>query len=189
MKSGIVLSTALFSTISLVIIIVATTLFGRQRNTYTLSDDYEKNNLFSVVKNPYKDYNLDISTFNYEGHCSLIFKYPRHTLRDAVIFTVSYESNEKWKNQRKEVIKSLSISRNGVPNSSFILLLINDPPSLDFLNVMESFNITVVKVNQLPTGNSVVTRFIAFNRYLKENRDKFDRVIFSDFRDVVIFND
>ncbi|EDR22522.1 hypothetical protein EDI_157710 [Entamoeba dispar SAW760] len=141
------------------------------------------------IRSTYKDKLLDLSHFNYDEECGKPFKYKPNNKRDLLIYGGYFPDKQKWLKQREVIINTLSINQNGIPNATKILLLCGEAPEANFTSLMNSKGVEVVPVKSDLLYNGAVLRFIVIQKYLEENKEKYDRVFVADLRDVFFFAD
>ncbi|EKE40216.1 hypothetical protein ENUP19_0102G0029 [Entamoeba nuttalli] len=158
---------------------------------YLSSEQIEthKVNNFNVQKNNWKDNVIDVATFNYEGKCKNFFQFKPNNKRDLLVYSFGFFTKGIYMKQRTAALKTLSITRQAIPHAKIVALLLWPSPTPLLYDDMKKYNVEVVDMSDIPFGHFVVTRYIAFTRYIKRHQSDYDRVIFSDTRDVVIFND
>ncbi|ELP87809.1 hypothetical protein EIN_273360 [Entamoeba invadens IP1] len=137
----------------------------------------------------YTDHLLNTSNFHYSGACRQIFRYKQSTSRDLWLTAFSFDTTQKWLSIKSQAERAFSIAKSGIPNASKHVLLLT-PPNDDFMNTMKLFNVSVDVVDYgLEKTNGAVMRFFAARNWITEHRKEYDRIIFSDFKDVFIFAD
>ncbi|EDR23394.1 hypothetical protein EDI_188200 [Entamoeba dispar SAW760] len=140
----------------------------------------------------YKNGLFDLSKFNYKGRCGDVFKYQPSNEQDLILYSGSIELNV-WKKIKKYVDIIQPMINAVMPKITKVFLLIGKPPSITFLEEMEGYGVTVIQMTntsqQISKNYAVVQRIFISLKYLKDNKNKYNRVIFSDFRDVFYFND
>ncbi|ELP91893.1 hypothetical protein EIN_398230 [Entamoeba invadens IP1] len=133
---------------------------------------------------------LNLSSFNYEGTCGEVFKYRPNNKRDLWLTTYSFEWQWTWMRYRHDVLLSFSLAQAVIPNADRVLILMSEPPSRWFVNELENLGVIVLKRPFKRVGQSHVSqRIFAWREYLEEHKQDYDRVVISDFRDFVFFND
>ena len=148
---------------------------------------------YKKPKQYYKDKKLNIKNFNYDNECGDVFKYEPNNKRDLIFYSMYYRSKYDYQRHKPDVILTQSINQKSIPNAKRILYLYGDPPEIDSLQTMKDLGIEVIRAKEdIPNKykfNAAVHRFQSFYEYLYEHRDEYDRVVHSDFRDVIWFAD
>ena len=135
---------------------------------------------------------FNTTKFNYENECRNIFKYKPNDKRDLIFSSYTFHKNG-WTKTKKMITTTMSITQSGVPNATKILYLYGEPPMENFKEFLKSFGwemyISPFSSQMSSSSDAAIYRFIDFENYLKENKDKFDRVAITDFRDIMWFAD
>ncbi|EDR25713.1 hypothetical protein EDI_141470 [Entamoeba dispar SAW760] len=153
----------------------------------------EKSYILNTSPLNYSHQNITITGFNltglnYENECGDIFKYPKATERDVILF--SYGHSRKWKRNKKSMRFAFSLVRKVLPKVTLVMLTVGKVPP-DFIQLMNEFNVTIVPSPKqfLKGWNCVNARIPLSLEYLKQHKNDIDRVAWSDTRDVFYFND
>ncbi|EDR24117.1 hypothetical protein EDI_199070 [Entamoeba dispar SAW760] len=141
------------------------------------------------IKSKYEDKLFNLYNFNYSGECAVPFKYKPNNKRDLLIYGVYFSDKRKWNKQQQTTLQTLSLNQNGIPNATKILLLCGEPPEPNFSSLMNSKGVEVIPVKVDSLYNGAVLRYVIIQKYLEENKEKYDRVFIADLRDVVFFED
>ena len=129
---------------------------------------------------------IDLDNFNFKGKCGTIFKYQSASSRDLILF--SHKHTSQWKTNKKEILFSLSLIRKVLPQVSISILTFGQLPN-DFIEICEIFQVKIIQSNEYSEWNPVNARIPMALKYLKEHENDFDRVAWSDLRDIYILND
>ena len=160
----------------------------------------DKSNEVKVVENKtkeiketifYKDSMIDTEKFNYDGECGDFFKYKENNERDLIFYSIYYKDEKSFLRHKEKSYMTHSINKASIPNAKRILYLYGDPPGNTFFDDMKNMGIEVIKHNKpiVEPFNAALHRFEAMYEYLIEHENEFDRVVHSDFRDVIWFAD
>ncbi|EAL49964.2 hypothetical protein CL6EHI_012440 [Entamoeba histolytica] len=141
------------------------------------------------IKTTYKDEIFDLSHFNYDGECGKLFKYKPNNQRDLLIYGVYFSDKQKWFKQKHTTMKALSLNQHGIPNAKKVLMLGGEVPEVNFTSLMKSKGVDVIPVKVDSLYNGAVLRYFVIQKYLEENKEKYDRVFVADLRDVFFFED
>ncbi|GAB1220291.1 hypothetical protein ENUP19_0050G0073 [Entamoeba nuttalli] len=141
------------------------------------------------IKSKYEDRLFKLYNFNYSEECAAPFKYKPNNQRDLLIYGVYFSNKRSWIDQRQMTLQTLSINQNGIPNATKILLLCGEPPEVNFASLMKSKGVEVIPVKVDSLYNGAVLRYVVIQKYLEENKEKYDRVFIADLRDVFFFED
>lgn len=142
----------------------------------------------------FEDKQYKLKNFNYKQDvCTSEFRYPWNNERDIIITGGSYNFAKLRSDVFEQIVRALSINRSSAPKATIVILLINSQ-NVDVLKRrIGGLNITLKEINaptRISQGTSgAVNRYYYIKQYLEENRNKYDRVIFGDTRDVVMFTD
>ena len=150
---------------------------------------YEKEKL--VYFNQTTGYYPNITNMflNFSGKCSKIFKYPKNSNRDLVIFSFQYIPSRKYKNINKMIHKIVDSFKFSIPNAKIITLIPKSSENCSTIQVFKNYNIEVISYEQYEDYHIVTSRFFMALDYLKKNIKKYDRILLSDLNDVFLFND
>ncbi|EDR28211.1 hypothetical protein EDI_169700 [Entamoeba dispar SAW760] len=141
------------------------------------------------IKSKYEDRFFNLYNFNYSGECSNTFKYKPNNKRDLLIYGAYFSDKRSWIGQRQMTLQTLSLNQNGIPNATKILMLCGEPPEPNFSSLMNSKGVEVIPVKVDSLYNGAVLRYVVIQKYLEENKEKYDRVFIADLRDVFFFED
>ena len=142
----------------------------------------------------YEDKQYKLQNFKY-GHdeCTSKFQYPWNTERDLFITGGSYDFAKLKSNVFEQIVRALSINRSSIPNATIVVLLINSQNTGILKERINGLNIILKDINiksSYDQGTSgAVNRYYYIKQFLEEHRNEYDRVIFGDTRDVVMFTD
>ncbi|GAB1225037.1 hypothetical protein ENUP19_0240G0043 [Entamoeba nuttalli] len=140
----------------------------------------------------YKTNLFDLSKFNYKGNCGNVFQYQPSNTQDLILYSGSVELSA-WTEIKKYADIIQPMINDVMPTVTKVFLLIGKPPTITFLEEMKRYGVRVIQTTnssqQISKNDGVVQRIFVSLKYLKENKNKYNRVIFSDFRDVFYFND
>ncbi len=140
------------------------------------------------------DERYDLSKFRYaRPECNAEFRHPWHTSRDLVITAGSYDFEEIQEGLLNQIVRALKINRAAVPDAAIVFILINSRGVEILGQRLAGLNVTLEAVNvssnvSLPVAGAAF-RYSLAQQYLERHRGAFDRVIFGDSRDVVMFTD
>ncbi|BFU20453.1 hypothetical protein EHI8A_127660 [Entamoeba histolytica HM-1:IMSS-B] len=140
----------------------------------------------------YKNKFFDLSKFNYKESCGNVFQYQPSNAQDLILYCGSVELGA-WKEIKKYSDIIQPMINEVMPNVTKVFLLIGKPPTITFLEEMKRYGVKVIQransSQEVSKNVAVVQRIFVSLEYLKENKNKYNRVIFSDFRDVFYFSD
>lgn len=130
---------------------------------------------------------IDLSMFHYSRECSTLFKYRSASPRDLLVYSYSYST--KWEVQQHEIEHALTLMRLSMPNITSVVFTTGiDFPG--FKEMMQRFNVTIIRAPvKYDLWNAVNARIPLTLDYLIEHYNDYERVIWSDLRDVFIFTD
>jgi hypothetical protein len=126
---------------------------------------------------------------NYSGKCGEIFKYKKNSNRDLIIFSYHYIIRYKYRNIKNLVINSLDSVIKSMPNAKIICFVSENSLKSKIVKILRRLNVEVIVFDEFKDIHIVTSRFFLSLKYLKQNKDKFDRVILSDLNDVFMLND
>ncbi|EKE37726.1 hypothetical protein ENUP19_0219G0050 [Entamoeba nuttalli] len=144
---------------------------------------FHKYNNATLTRLPF----IDLPHFNYNGKCGELFQYPPSSQRDLIMY--SHAHSPLWNIQQFEIEQTLTIMRASLPNVTAVVFTIGEIP-LEFSNLMKRFNVIEVPGDiKYENWNGVNARIPLALEYLKNHQNQYDRVIWSDLRDVFYFTD
>ena len=165
-------------------------LFPIQQNIEQTQEQVYK---YQKPSNYYSDSLINTANFNYDNECGDVFKYEPNNKRDLIFYSIYYSSEELYDQHKNNVLFAQSINQKSIPNAKRILYLYGDPPGIDFLQTMDILGIEVIRAKEDISNpdkfNAAVHRFEAMYEYLLKHRNEYDRVVHSDFRDIIWFAD
>lgn len=129
---------------------------------------------------------VNFDNMKFDGECGKIFNQSKATKRDLILF--SHQHNYKWIAYKKEMFFSLSLIRKTLPDVSLTIMTKGNLPK-DFIEMCKSFNVHIEETEGYTLWNSVNSRIPLALNYLKEHEKEFDRVAWSDLRDMYILRD
>lgn len=145
------------------------------------------------IQPTFKNHLFDLSKFNFNGKCGEIFKYKKNNERDLLFYSVCFQDKNKWLQQKETSMMAATINRHTIPNAKFVLYLHGEEPEEGFIENFRQLGFDVIRSNivisQTQTFNAAVQRFLDFEEYLEKHENEFDRVVISDFRDIIWFAD
>ena len=131
---------------------------------------------------------FNFTNFNYEGTCGTIFKHPAHTHRDAVIFAMGkleYRLRSQFFGQASFAMHLL---RRSLPNARVLLFWFHEP-SRELLDFFSAFDVEMYRVVEMEDWHPTNARFPAIHQWLQQHVTEFDRIVWSDIRDVYHMTD
>ncbi|ELP89734.1 hypothetical protein EIN_420710 [Entamoeba invadens IP1] len=151
---------------------------------------------FKFTQPTYANKVINMSNFNYDGKCREIFKYHANNKRDLFITAVGFSGykNKYWLNNKKEITTIMALANDSFPNAKRLVLLLPGEENKDFENITKSYGFEIQKgfipnITYIKKCLHPVLRYFAFQKYITENREKYDRIVIADHRDVFIFAD
>ncbi|ELP91698.1 hypothetical protein EIN_413660 [Entamoeba invadens IP1] len=137
---------------------------------------------------------IDLRTFNYEGKCREPFQYQQNNKRDLWLTAVGFKNHGYWLNNKNEILLSYALANSTIPNADRVLLLMPGIHINNFVELTESYGIRVVnatlpRIYNIEKCQDASKRMFAFHDFVLHNREKYDRILISDHRDVFIFAD
>lgn len=133
--------------------------------------------------------NISNMFLNFSGECSKIFKYPKNSNRDLVIFSYQYIPSRKYKYINNMIHKIMDSFKFSIPNAKIIVLIPKSSENCNTIDVFKYYNIDVIPFENYENYHIVSSRFFMALEYLKKNIKKYDRIFLSDLNDVFLFND
>ncbi|KAL7716624.1 Uncharacterized protein QTN25_005919 [Entamoeba marina] len=130
---------------------------------------------------------IDLPHFVYDGVCSSLFTHNKSSSRDLIMF--SHSHGDSWDQQKYEIEQTLTLLRTTLPTVTVVIITINELPT-EFREMMNKFNVTIISAPiEYNEWNCVNARIPLSYMYLSEHPKDYDRVIWSDLRDVYYFSD
>ena len=164
-----------------------------QQNTEEEINQNKEENQLSFQQPTYYDDLLDLRQFNYNGECQKYFKYKPNNKRDLVAYGLSYHNPSVMKRDMEIIIRSQSINQQTIGNATRIVFFYGSEPENGFIEKLQSFGLKVIRLGtNVPQGiffNAAVERYSTLLSYLKKHQNEYDRVVISDFSDVIWFAD
>ncbi|ELP94537.1 hypothetical protein EIN_116480 [Entamoeba invadens IP1] len=138
----------------------------------------------------YTDTYLNVSNFNYTGKCSEVFKYKKNNPRDLFLTAIYFKNPNVWFTIKDRAVRCLKVAQSGIPKATRKVLLLSDDEIPDFTKTMNELGVSVENhpINTTFTNGAVLRYFAAYD-YLTQNQEKYDRVVFGDFKDIYFFAD
>ncbi|ELP90220.1 hypothetical protein EIN_105890 [Entamoeba invadens IP1] len=137
---------------------------------------------------------IDLRNFNYKGKCQEIFKFKPNNKRDLWLTAVGFQNKNYWDRNRNEILLSYAVSNSSIPNADKVVILLPGGYPKEFSKITTQFGLRLVNsdINDDPKYSSchdATKRIPAFRKFIEKNKEKYDRVLISDHRDVFIFAD
>ncbi|ELP88788.1 hypothetical protein EIN_437680 [Entamoeba invadens IP1] len=167
------------------VVITDGSVYGFSVQNYNNNDDNQEN-----LKYKYTDTQLNVSNFNYKGKCSKVFKYKKNNPRDLFLTAIYFKNPNVWFNIKDRAVRCLKVAQSGIPDATRKVLLLSENEIPDFTMTMNELGVSVENhpINKTFT-NGAVLRYFATYDYLSQNQEKYDRVVFGDFKDIYFFAD
>ena len=164
-------------------------------NMMLIKEELSQSKNINIQHSTFKNNKFDLSHFNYSGICSNPFKYKQNNKRDLIFNSVYYDDVETWKKHKEEIQQAIELSHHTIPHATKILYLYGDINDEEFKKMFHQNGYQIVrsefKMNRTYKKKKYIVsqRYIDFETYLKEHQSEYDRVVFSDLRDVYWFAD
>jgi len=181
----------IFLSIIIIFIIYKLTIINKTSNK-------KKNRIIKTVKGiEYQDqiylidnkypgyYNLDL---NFTSICN-ISKYKPNNKRDLLIFSYNFLSTIKEYKMLKNIPILFDGIKNSIPYAKIICLIPEKDINTKVPILLKKYNIELYSFKNYNDWQIVNSRFIISKKYLENNKNKYDRIILSDFGDVFFFYD
>ena len=168
-----------------------TTSINYQLINEELSPSKHKFKLNSTFSNEY----FNLNNFNYSNVCSNPFKFKQNNEKDLLFNSVFYDNMKTWKKHKKEIKQAIEMSHSTIPFATKILYLYGDFQDQEFeqLFIQNGYKILRSEMkfekNDKKKKYIVSQRYLDLEKYLKEHHSEYERVVFSDLRDVFWFAD
>ena len=122
-----------------------------------------------------------------------MFKAPKHSERDIVMFAykiiIGGTLNSDYK-LNKLLPMVIDLIRHSIPKAKLVCFTdMDETVKSPVLDLASSLGIEIVRYTDLKDWNIVNGRFIMIERYLKQHKNEYDRVLMCDMKDVLIFQD
>ena len=126
---------------------------------------------------------------NYENKCGEVFKYKKNNERDIVFFGYKFRGSYREKDLLSTIYSSLDSFKHSIPNAKIICFIPKNQIYRKIVKILKEFNITIIPFEGYYGIHIVTSRFFLIQKYLNENKDKYDRILLSDLGDVYVLND
>ena len=144
---------------------------------------------FYEVKSFYPDSNNFKLNFN-KKKCRNIFKYKPNNEKDLVILAYEFQNKSFEHNIFMDISieKVLNSFRNSIPLAHLICFVPLNSIKTKIVTKLKQFGIEIIKI-QNSEDNIANRRFIESYLYLKKNKNLYERILFTDLKDIFIFSD
>jgi len=181
----------LYLPIPLLLIIYLFLIYFFPINLRTTNFNYNLNDFHLISSrktfSDYPGYNNLI--LNYNGSCGKIFKYPKNSNRDIVIFSYKYFNIKKELMMLNLIPKIIDSFKNGIPNARLICFIPKQNKYTLVSFLLSYYKLEIIYFEDYIDYSIVLSRFLIIKEYLINNKNKIDRVLLSDLNDVFIFDD
>jgi len=181
----------LYLPIPLLLIIYLFLIYFFPINLRTTNFNYNLNDFHLISSrktfSDYPGYNNLI--LNYNGSCGKIFKYPKNSNKDIVIFSYKYFNIKKELMMLNLIPKIIDSFKNGIPNARLICFIPKQNKYTLVSFLLSYYKLEIIYFEDYIDYSIVLSRFLIIKEYLINNKNKIDRVLLSDLNDVFIFDD
>ena len=145
------------------------------------------------VNRIYKNNRFNLKNFNYKDNCNFPFKYKPNNQRDLLFNAVFYDDEKSWRRHKEQIQQAISLSNSTIGNVTKILYLYGKVKDKEFEKMFRRNGYQIIRskviLDKVKNKHIVSQRYFDFEKYLREHQNEYDRVVFTDLRDVYWFAD
>ena len=145
------------------------------------------------VNQIYENERFNLENFNYKDNCNFPFKYKPSNKRDLLFNSIFYRTKKQWKKHKSQIQQAIGLSNKTIGNATKILYLYGKVKDEEFEQMFTENGYKIIdsemKFSTKDKKFIVSQRYLDFEKYLREHQNEYDRVVFTDTRDVYWFAD